>query len=119
MQIGIFGGPMQIFMVYGGSIDSDIGARYSVMGIAYNMSQALFGGTAPIIGTALASTGSNGLVYVAIYEVLLCIISGFILYIMEIQYKDNRKIKGRIMINEFELDDEEFENDDKNQIIIR
>merc|ERR1712013_656390 len=43
--LGAFGGPMQLMMV--DSID-DVAVRFCAMGTAYNLCQALFGGTAPI-----------------------------------------------------------------------
>ena len=49
--LGCFGGPMQILMV--DTID-DVVVRYCVMGTAYNLCQALFGGTAPIFAELLA-----------------------------------------------------------------
>ena len=42
---GCTGGPSSIFMI---DTIHDVSVRYSVIGIAYNVSQAIFGGTAPL-----------------------------------------------------------------------
>merc|ERR1711971_1136663 len=51
VALGLFGGAMELFMV---DSVSDVVTRYTVIGIAYNVCQALFGGTAPLIGSALS-----------------------------------------------------------------
>ena len=63
--LGCFAGPMQIFMV--DCID-DVVVRYCVMGIGYNLCQALFGGTAPIFSTLLAQIH---LTFVGVYIAIL------------------------------------------------
>ena len=77
--LGIFGGPMQIFMV--DCID-DVVVRYSAIGIAYNVGQAVFGGTAPLIGSALSLAN---LYYVGVYLAIFCGISAVILQFMQRQ----------------------------------
>ena len=74
--LGLFGGPMQIFMV--DSIQ-DVIVRYSAIGIAYNGCQAIFGGTAPLIGSALSL---ENFVYVGVYLTIFCGISTIILHVM-------------------------------------
>lgn len=74
---GLFGGAMQIFMVY--AID-DVVVRYSAIGIAYNLCQAIFGGTAPLIGTALSIMK---LYYVGIYVAIFSAISAVILHFLQ------------------------------------
>ena len=51
IALGLFGGAMELFMV--DSIN-DVVVTYTVIGIAYNVCQAMFGGTAPLIGSALS-----------------------------------------------------------------
>ena len=58
-----------IFMV--NSIN-DVVVRYSVIGIAYNLCQAGFGGTAPLIGTALSL---YNFVYVGVFSAICCALS--------------------------------------------
>merc|ERR1719206_351657 len=59
--LGLFGGPMQLFMV---SAIEDVALRYTAIGIAYNVSQGMFGGTAPLVGSALSMVS---IVYVGVY----------------------------------------------------
>merc|ERR1712228_387701 len=70
--VACYGGPMQICMV--DCID-DVVVRYCVMGAGYNLCQALFGGTAPLVSTFLAQThmGLVGL-YLAILSLLAFIL---------------------------------------------
>eukprot|EP01084_Bolivina_argentea_P093687 168455_1 len=83
--IGIFGGAMQIFMVY--SIN-DVIVRYSAIGIAYNICQSIFGGTAPLIGSALSLIKFY---YVGIYISSVCLVSAIALQFM--QWKTNKMLK--------------------------
>merc|ERR1712129_489024 len=66
--VACYGGPMQICMV--DCID-DVVVRYCVMGAGYNLCQALFGGTAPLISTILVHIhmGLVG-VYLAVLSLL-------------------------------------------------
>eukprot|EP01084_Bolivina_argentea_P256307 431486_1 len=77
IALGLFGGPMQIFMV--NNID-DVCVRYTVIGIGYNICQAVFGGTAPLIGSALSLINFY---YVGLYITVFSAISTVILYLME------------------------------------
>ena len=81
--LGGFGGPMQIFMV---DSVSDVGIRYSVMGVAYNLCQATYGGTAPMIGTALSLAS---ILWVAVYVLTVAIVSGLLLHFRD---KNNKKL---------------------------
>ena len=74
--LGLFGGPMQFFMVY--AIE-DVTLRYSSIGIAYNLCQAMLGGTAPLIGTALSLLSFE---YVGIYVAISSAVSVLALCIM-------------------------------------
>ena len=73
VAIGGFGGPMQIMMI--DSVDN-VTVRYCVMGIAYNLNQAIFGGTAPAIATSLSLKSS---IYVGLYLTCVVIMSGSLL----------------------------------------
>ena len=79
---GLFGGPMQIFMVNG---IEDVVVRYSAIGIAYNACQAIFGGTAPLLGSALSL---KSFILVGVYLAIFCAISTVILYFMSKDDKD-------------------------------
>ncbi len=86
MGYGSVGGPLQIFMI---SAVEDVSLRYSVIGIGYNVSQALFGGTAPAIGEALASLH---IVLVGVYVGGMSLIAGALLHWKE---KDKRHVRLR------------------------
>mmetsp|Transcript_31657 Transcript_31657/g.89946 ORF Transcript_31657/g.89946 Transcript_31657/m.89946 type:complete len:189 (-) Transcript_31657:112-678(-) len=45
--------------------------RYSAVGLGYNLAQAMFGGTAPLMATALATLAPSTLSYVAMYAGVL------------------------------------------------
>ena len=77
MALGLFGGPMQVFMVY--AID-DVTVRMSAVGIAYNACHAVFGGTAPLIGSSLSLVNFS---FVGAYLALLCALSLIALRFME------------------------------------
>ena len=57
----------------------DVIVRYSAIGIAYNGCQAMFGGTAPLIGSALSL---QNFVYVGVYLSVFCGISTIIVHLM-------------------------------------
>ena len=86
VALGLFGGPMQIFMV--DNIQNVI-VRYSAIGIAYNGCQAMFGGTAPLIGSALSL---ENFLYVGIYLSIFCGISTVILHFMS-RYDSKHKLE--------------------------
>lgn len=77
MALGLFGGPMQVFMVY--AID-DVAVRMSAVGIAYNACHAVFGGTAPLIGSSLSLANFS---FVGAYLAILCALSLIALRFME------------------------------------
>jgi len=84
--LGLLGGPMQLFMV--DSIE-DVVLRYSAIGIAYNLCQAIFGGTAPLVGSAL--TMAN-LVYVGVYLSACSALSFGILWFLHRDARWNMKL---------------------------
>ena len=52
-----------------------MGTRYAIMGVAYNLSSSLFGGTAPLIASAL--TALSGVTGVGIYlSAITCLSEG-------------------------------------------
>eukprot|EP01083_Nonionella_stella_P001634 4662_1 len=76
LGLGLFGGPMQIFMVH--SID-DVAVRYSAIGVAYNACHALFGGTAPLVGSALSLVN---FIYVGVYISVFAAVSAVLVHWM-------------------------------------
>jgi len=72
--LALVGGAIEIFLV--DCIDN-IGLRYTAMGLAYNICQALFGGTAPLVAEALSMKNVE---FVGMYLSLLAAVSGLSLY---------------------------------------
>lgn len=70
MGQNIFWAPVSVWMV---ETFKDPRCRTSAMGIGYNVAQCCFGGTAPLISTALVHYGGIGLV--AYYNIALAVVS--------------------------------------------
>merc|ERR1712060_231540 len=66
LTLGVFGAQVALWMV---ERVPNVSVRFSVLGAAYNLSLALFGGTAPAIMTWLQEYGA---VFPAIYYMLVC-----------------------------------------------
>eukprot|EP01084_Bolivina_argentea_P287461 493268_1 len=73
--LGNYGGPMQVMMV---DCVDDVVVRYCVMGIGYNLCQAIFGGTAPIFAALLSQT-KIGLIGVGIYFSIVAFVALIVL----------------------------------------
>lgn len=78
MLVGLIQGPLPAFMVE----CFPLKVRYTAIGLSYNVTLAIFGGTAPLVSTWLIQV-TGDLASPAIYLVVLAIISSFSLYFMK------------------------------------
>ena len=76
--LGLIQGPLPAFMVE----CFPVKVRYTAIGLSYNITLAIFGGTAPLVSTWLIQT-TGDLASPAIYLVVLAIISSTSMYFMK------------------------------------
>jgi MHS family proline/betaine transporter-like MFS transporter len=76
--IGMIQGPLPAFMVE----SFPVRGRYTAIGLSYNITLAIFGGTAPLVGTWLIKT-TGDLASPAIYLAVLSVISFVSMYLMK------------------------------------
>ena len=85
-----FPAPLQLYMI---ESTHNLGIRYSLVGLSYNLSQAIFGGTAPIIGTAI-TVKTHNMLWVGVYLASICfMVSIVLLWDIKNSIKNNETLK--------------------------